>query len=95
MEYNGFYTIGAFMKLFVILGLFLIPAMAMGQTKAEISEMLSQMKAQGMFSKEDIAKAQVQLEAMSDKDIGQLKSKAQSKVNDPEIQKRVQELSTK
>ncbi len=80
------------MKLLVILGLALLPSLAFSQGKAEISAMLDQLKAQGMFSASDIEKAKAELGSMKDSDINALKLKAQEKAKDPEFTEKLKQL---
>jgi hypothetical protein len=65
---------------------------AFTQSKADVSKMLEQMKAQGMFSEEDLKKAQAQLDKMNSKDFKGIVNKANSASKDPEVMKKVKEL---
>lgn len=64
----------------------------LAQSKADVSKMLEQMKAQGMFSEEDLKKAQAELNKMNDKDFKGIVDKAQDAAKDPAVLKKIQEL---
>lgn len=86
------------MKLMLILGLlfsfnsFCLANMEVD--KDQMNQMLSQLKEQGVFSEEDIKKAQQELNKMSDEDFKNLQDKAAEQMkNNPEILEKVNKLN--
>lgn len=80
------------MKVILIVLSLMLSSVAFGQSKAEMAQMLKQFKANGMFSAEQLKAAEAQLNKMSDSDLNALKAKAAQKMNDPAVQKKLQEM---
>ncbi|MBD66598.1 MAG: hypothetical protein CME62_15405 [Halobacteriovoraceae bacterium] len=80
------------MKLVLLFSLF-ISSYAFALSKAEIKQSLDQMKASGMFTQEQIAEAEKQLESMDEAQIQELVKKGKEKANDPEFQKKMKALT--
>jgi len=62
------------------------------QSKKDINAMLEQFKASGMFTPEQIAQAQKELEGMDDKEVEKLKGQALKRAQDPDIQEHLKKL---
>lgn len=71
---------------------FLSSLSAYAQSRDEINSMLERFKASGVFSEEDVKRAQAQLMEMSDTEVKELKEKAGQKAADPKIHKDLQKL---
>jgi predicted Zn-dependent peptidase len=80
------------MKIIVLFSMIVISISAFSQSKEEVSKMLEQMKAQGMFSEEDLKKAKAKLDKMDSADFNNIVEKANSAAQDPEVLKKVKEL---
>jgi predicted RND superfamily exporter protein len=80
------------MKSLIISILLTFSFSAFTQSKADVSKMLEQMKAQGMFSEQDLKKAQAELDKMNSKDFSGIVNKANTASKDPEVLKKVKEL---
>ena len=83
------------MKVVLIVLSLMLSSASFGQSKAEMAQMLKQFKANGMFSEEQLKAAEAQLNKMSDDDLNKLKAQAAQKMNDPEVQKKLQEMKNK
>ena len=80
------------MKLLITLGLLCFSGLSLAQSKQEVSDMLKQLKAKGVFSEEQVKAAEKQLNGMSDSQFNGMIQKGKQKINDPEIQKKLREL---
>lgn len=80
------------MKYILMVLVLMFSTVAFSQSKADMQQMLKKFKEQGMFSEEQLKAAEAQLNQMSDKDLDALKAKAKAKMNDPEIQKKLQQI---
>jgi hypothetical protein len=80
------------MKWFLLLLILVSSPLAWSQSKKEINSMLEQFKSSGLFTPEQIAQAQKELEGMDDKEVEQLKGKALERAQDPDIQQHLQKL---
>lgn len=83
------------MKILVVVISLIISSMSFAQSKADMAKMLKQFKSNGMFTPEQIKAAEAELNKMSDDDLAKIKAKAAQKMNDPEVQKKLQELKNK
>ncbi|MBT4791390.1 MAG: hypothetical protein HON90_07450 [Halobacteriovoraceae bacterium] len=80
------------MKLFLV-SLFILGSLnVFAQTKAEVKAALDQMQASGMFSAEQIAASKKMFNDMDDKEYTALIQKAKEQSQNPEVQKKAQEL---
>ncbi len=85
-------------KLLIFAGLILLTstfAIAEKMSKAEVDSSLAKMEQTGMFTKEQIAAARVQLESMDKDEMKALYAKGKAKANDPEVQAKARELAKK
>ena len=85
-------------KLLITAALILVTstfAFAEKMAKADIDKSLSQMEQTGMFTKEQIAAARVQLESMDKEQMKALYEKGKAKANDPKVQAQARELLKK
>lgn len=80
-------------KWLLLAGLILNTPSAWSQSKQEINSMLEQFKASGLFTPEQIAQAQKELEGMNEKEVEQLKGKALERAQDPDIQEHIKKLN--
>jgi hypothetical protein len=78
------------MKILILISLFSVSLFA--QSKADLNRMLGQLKAQGIFTEEQIEAAKVQLQSMDQKDMDKLIQAGKAQMNNPEIKKKLKEL---
>jgi hypothetical protein len=78
------------MKILILISLFSVSLFA--QTKADLNRMLGQLKAQGVFTEEQIEAARAQLQSMDQKDMDKLIQAGKAQMNNPEIQKKLKEI---
>jgi hypothetical protein len=78
------------MKILILISLLSVSLFA--QTKADLNKMLGQLKAQGVFTEEQIEAAKIQLQSMDQKDMDKLIQAGKAQMNNPEIQKKLKEL---
>lgn len=80
------------MKYLLVLSMACFSSLSFSQSKAEVSGMLKQLKAKGVFSEEQVKAAEAQLNGMSESQFQGMIQKGKQKINDPEIQKKLREL---
>jgi hypothetical protein len=78
------------MKILILISLFSVSLFA--QSKADLNRMLGQLKAQGVFTEEQIEAAREQLQKMDQEDMDKLIEAGKAQMNDPEVQEKLKEL---